>query len=163
MIMLTQGLIDFNNPPPPPSCLSNSHSTTSSGQLRAPRPLNERRRQRAVDSLNPSRGRSQTRRSAGGAQPEDGGGPSEDPDYIHDVSTILTRDSSTSSSIASADSNELFGRPVFQKLAADARRIFRTGFAGMSLLDEGEYVFLGEEGLGVMPGTCLPRESEFAS
>jgi hypothetical protein len=169
-------LADFNDPPPPPQTLGNSPGEyTSTGQYRAPTPLNEAARQRSIDAialLNHSR----KRRASGEA-----------PHTIHsalsDAESICSSDTQSSVSTAATSVHsepsvkptdagllppypkELSSHPVLLKLAQDAKRRFSTNGSTVSLMDGGYQVFLAEEGFGVdeLPRECTLEADKIAS
>ncbi|ORY85352.1 hypothetical protein BCR35DRAFT_351678 [Leucosporidium creatinivorum] len=169
--LYARGMIDFNDPPPPPQTLYNSpEQHTSTGQYRAPTPLDEAARQRSIDAialLNHSR-----KRRASGEAPHTIHGALSDAESIcssDTQSSISTAPSSVTSEppIKPTDAGllppypkELSTHPKLLKLAQDAKRRFSTNGSTVSLMDGDYQVFLAEEGFGVDE---LPRESTVCS
>ena len=134
--------MDFDDPPPPPSKLEGSNVKAPSGQYRAPVPLNEKRRQRSVESLGmiTRAPRTQDRLSTGS------------------TSSTSSSDSSASSSSSASTAASSLSDPLpkelpsydtLQRIAANAAERFGTGVCSISLMDGPNQVFLAEVGLGV--------------
>ncbi|BGP21787.1 hypothetical protein JCM10295v2_000662 [Rhodotorula toruloides] len=137
------GFIDFGDPPPPPSDLRTSEFVTSTGQFRAPFPLNEVKRQRAVDSIGlfnhtakKSTRRGSTKDPLKPASPAPPSYPESDgdksPKYEESVSEAVQR-------------HEGPVYPALKKLAEEAKQRFGVDATTVSLMDRDKQVFLSDE------------------
>ncbi|GAA5980360.1 hypothetical protein JCM10908_001627 [Rhodotorula pacifica] len=152
------GYIDFDDPPPPPSDLWASDFVTQSGTFKPPRPANEVKRQRAVDSLGllpPSAGadlptppQSPTRSEAASEGPRvrnqafDGESAARrDADSLEgSVTRQLTREDPPKRT------KRQLGplHPALQQLAIEAKQRFGVDATTVSLMDHDHQVFLGD-------------------
>ncbi|KAM0793084.1 hypothetical protein ACM66B_000567 [Microbotryomycetes sp. NB124-2] len=174
-----KGLIDFNDPPPPPQTLGEAKgSFVPSGLYKAPTPLNEKERQRAIDAIallhKPD---TRKRRPSGEA-----------PDY-KPFKTVASDAASSSSSSASSSAastapssvgsspstspdgrNDKENRPPFEdmlnhpaltKLAQQARDHFKTKGSTVSIMDHDLQRFFVDTAFGGKPD--VPRKDAICS
>lgn len=148
------GFIDFDDPPPPPSDLRTSEFVTSTGQFRAPVPLNETKRQRAVDSISffthPSK------KSARGDDPLKPASPAP-PSYPE-----AGGDHSPTYEESAGEAIKRHKGPVYpalKKLAAEAKQRFGVDATTVSLMDRDKQVFLSDEACAFLEDRDdIPRE-----
>lgn len=170
---------DFDDPPPPPSDLWASDFVTQSGTFKPPRPANEIKRQRAVDSLNvlppsydselPTPPRSPIRDSAAAAsdEPRVAGNSSFD-----DESAGRRDGGSAGSSVLRQKSGggkrtkRQLGplHPALQQLATEAKQRFGVDATTVSLMSNDHQIFLGDSTCKFIEETDkLERDSEFCA
>ncbi|GAA5842441.1 hypothetical protein JCM9279_005384 [Rhodotorula babjevae] len=126
------GMIDFNDPPPPPSDLRSSEFATHTGQFRAPLPVNEARRQRAVDSVGLVKA-------------------------IIEPSTAALDSNSNGASPTKRQKGPL--HPALEKLAIEAKSRFGVDASTISLMDRDKQVFLADNSCRFVEDVdALPRE-----
>ncbi|KAK4058177.1 hypothetical protein OIO90_000916 [Microbotryomycetes sp. JL221] len=151
-----KGLIDFNDPPPPPQTLGDSRgSFVASGLYKAPTPLNEKERQRAIDAIAVlNKQDTRTRRPLGQAphhKPNQNGSTTSSSDA---QSSTSSSSSSSGSSISTAASSvksangadkenqlpgnpeDMLNHPALAKLAQQAREHFGTKGSTVSIMDD---------------------------
>ncbi|KAI5479234.1 hypothetical protein MNV49_003928 [Pseudohyphozyma bogoriensis] len=149
------GEMDFDAPPLPPTKLDGSGMETSSGQYWAPAPQNEKRRQRAVDSLDltppklKKTSKSKSRRTVTGEE-----------EYA--AAKEAQRSDSPEQPTVKVTPEDLSAYPALQKLAKQASRQFGSEVVTISLMDQNQQVFLAEVGLD-LDEPQLARESTVCS
>jgi len=125
-------MIDFNDPPPPPSDLRSSEYATHTGQFRAPLPVNEARRQRAVDSVGLVKALVESSPSA--------------PDSSGDRASPTKRQKGPL-------------HPALEKLAIEAKSRFGVDASTISLMDRDKQVFLADNSCRFIEDVdALPRD-----
>lgn len=167
---------DFNDPPPPPDSLQGSGFSTASGQYRAPTPLNERQRQRAVDVIGLLNHSRPPKREGEPPKPltassTNGNGHSahptiqeEDEEEEENVNDSKGASNGSGNGIGNDEnvaplrhSDPLAGpfprelndlHPALRKLAFDAQQRFGTSGSTVSLMDGDKQVFLADEAFG---------------
>ncbi|GAA5952891.1 hypothetical protein JCM21900_004256 [Sporobolomyces salmonicolor] len=147
------GLIDFNDPPEPPSDLRSSDFVTSTGQFRAPFPVNEAKRQRSVDAtalLN--QGLARRRRASLKSSKDTTSSPNlsdstEPPSYDDGDETrreVLLE--VTKEDLAAFKPKELPTHEALQKLAKEAQERFGVDATTVSLMDRDQQLMLAQQG-----------------
>ncbi|GAA5890278.1 hypothetical protein JCM8208_002761 [Rhodotorula glutinis] len=125
------GMIDFNDPPPPPSDLRSSEFATYTGQFRAPLPVNESRRQRAVDSVG----------------------------LVKAIVEPPTYADSNGDGTSPTKRQKGPLHPALEKLAIEAKSRFGVDASTISLMDRDKQVFLADNSCRFIEDVdALPRE-----
>ncbi|GAA6036844.1 hypothetical protein JCM8097_006309 [Rhodosporidiobolus ruineniae] len=182
------GFIDFDDPPPPPTDLSASEHATITGQFRAPFPLNEAKRQRAVDNIGAllfNQGQQQNRRPSL-QDPKDATAPLSPkapppvppPEYRDDGSvpplgadkvppaypngvggTQVDAPAPLNDKNAVTKRQEGPMHPALEKLAQEAKEKFGVSATTVSLMDRDEQVFLSDSSCTFLEDRdSVPRE-----
>ncbi|GAA6058022.1 hypothetical protein JCM3770_003975 [Rhodotorula araucariae] len=173
------GFIDFDDPPPPPSDLGSSEFATMTGQLRAPFPLNEARRQRAVDSIRlfnrPTPSAPKRLASLGGPRDPSATAavqkpppPPSYPDASADSAPTYEaeeREDDTAEDSDAGVTGQATRRqegplhPALEKLAQEAKQRFGVDATTVSLMDRDEQVFLADDACRFLENCdSIPRE-----
>ncbi|SCV68473.1 BQ2448_594 [Microbotryum intermedium] len=173
------GLIDYNDPPPPPTSLwIGSENASPTGQYRAPLPVDEGARQRAVDNLDLLNHKPYERRGSVRVSPNTSRKETEsdaeadsrrsvDPNAEDDLdsqpldrTTPIVHEVHGDVGLLPPYPEDLATHPALLKLAQTAKKRFNTNGGTVSLLDQGSQVFLAEEGFHTRE---LPRQSTICS
>ncbi|KAK4054770.1 hypothetical protein OIV83_000694 [Microbotryomycetes sp. JL201] len=166
-----KGLIDFNDPPPPPQTLGEaSGSFVPSGLYRAPTPLNEKDRQRAIDAIALLHKPDTRKRRPSGEAPEHKPTKTLASDAKSTTSSssessssrASTAPSSTESSASTSPSEysdkenrppaeDMLNHPALVKLAQQARDHFKTKGSTVSIMDHDLQRFFVDTAFGGKP------------
>ncbi|CEQ42118.1 SPOSA6832_03888, partial [Sporobolomyces salmonicolor] len=152
-LMTLLDFADFNDPPEPPSDLRSSDFVTSTGQFRAPFPVNEAKRQRSVDAtalLN--QGQARRRRASLKSSKDTTSSPNlsdstEPPSYDDGGETrreVLLE--VTKEDLATFKPKELPTHEALQKLAKEAQERFGVDATTVSLMDRDQQLMLAQQG-----------------